>query len=262
MRFGRAEASRAYQAIVDQVCDAVMSGDLRVGDLLPPEREIAGQTGICRTSVREALKVLADAGLVTMKPGGGGGTRLIRDVIPTELLGQAIELSRKRLLDLFEVRNSLELTAAELAAARATSEHVAQLEEVVGQLERLILDHPADGEGFRTIDLRFHYLILKATDNAALLSAYNGFTRQIALALEMVVLADIEAHALPTMKSVVLAIKRRNPPEARLAMASHVYPLILIVEQFFEGAPDGQVRLAPLGRPKIEVFGSSRHGGV
>ena len=243
MKFGRAEPSRAYQAIVDQVCDSVMSGDLKVGDLLPPEREIAAQTGICRTSVREALKVLADAGLVTMKPGGGGGTRLVRDVIPTELLGEAIELSRKRLLDLFEVRNSLELTAAELAAARATPEHIAGLEAMVGQLEQLIRERPEDADEFRTIDLRFHYLILKASDNMALLSAYNGFTRQIALALEMVVLADIEAHALPTMRSVVLAIKRRNPPEARLAMASHVYPLLQIVDRFFEGSNTGQVRL-------------------
>lgn len=243
MRFGRAEPARAYQAIVDQVCDAVMSGDLKVGDLLPAEREIAAQTGMSRTSVREAMKVLADAGLVAMKPGGGGGTRLVRDVVPTELLGQAIELSRKRLLDLFEVRNSLELTAAELAAARATPDHIAAFEDLVRQLEQLIRRRPEDAEGFRTIDLRFHYMILKASDNAALLSAYNGFTRQIALALEMVVLADIEAHALPTMRSVVGAIKRRNPPEARLAMASHVYPLLQIVEQFFEGAQSGQVRL-------------------
>ena len=243
MRFGRAEPSRAYQAIVDQVCDAVMSGDLRLGDLLPPEREIAAQTGICRTSVREALKILADAGLVTMKPGGGGGTRLVRDAVPSELLGQAIELSRKRLLDLFEVRNALELTAAEMAAARATSEQIAAFETLLVQLEQLICARPDDGEEFRTIDLRFHYLIMKASGNSALLSTYNAFTRQIALAMEMVVLADIEAHALPTMRSVVLAIKRRNPPEARLAMASHVYPLVPIVEQFFEGAQSGQIRL-------------------
>jgi GntR family transcriptional regulator, transcriptional repressor for pyruvate dehydrogenase complex len=243
MKFGRAEPSRAYQAIVDQVCDAVMSGDLKVGDLLPPEREIAAQTGICRTSVREALKVLADAGLVMMKPGGGGGTRLVRDVLPSELLGHAFELSRKRMLDLFEVRNSLELTAAELAAARATPEHIRGFEDLVRQLEQLICERPEDADEFRTIDLRFHYLIMKASGNAALLSSYNAFTRQIALALEMVVLADIEAHALPTMISVVGAIRRRNPVEARLAMSAHVYPLIPIVEQFFEGAPAGQVRL-------------------
>jgi DNA-binding FadR family transcriptional regulator len=243
MNFGRAEPSRAYQAIVDQVCDAVMSGDLKVGDLLPPEREIAAQTGMCRTSVREALKVLADAGLVTMKAGGGGGTRLVRDVLPSELLGHAFELSRKRLLDLFEVRNALELTAAELAAARALPEHIAAFDSLVGQLEELIRNRPEDADEFRTIDLRFHYQIMKASGNAALLNSYNAFTRQIALAMEMVVLEDIEAHALPTMKSVVAAIKRRNPVEARLAMSSHVYPLIPIVEEFFEGAPAGQVRL-------------------
>jgi GntR family transcriptional regulator, transcriptional repressor for pyruvate dehydrogenase complex len=245
MEFSRAEPSRAYRAIVDQVCDAIMSGDLQVGDLLPPEREIAAQTGMSRTSVREALKVLADAELVTMKPGGGGGTRLVRDVIPAGLLGEAIELSRKRLLDLFEVRNSLELTAAELAAARATPEQLQSFDDLVAQLETLILDYPENGDLFRTIDLRFHLLLMKSSGNSALLSTYNAFTRQIALAMEMVELGDIEAHALPTMRSVVIAIKRRNPVEARLAMSSHVYPLIGIVEQFFEGTPAGQVRLVP-----------------
>ncbi len=69
MRLARATPFRAYRSIVDQVCDAVMSVDLHIGDLLPPEREIALQTGISRTSVREALKVLADAGVIAMKPG-------------------------------------------------------------------------------------------------------------------------------------------------------------------------------------------------
>ncbi|HEX9118557.1 MAG TPA: FCD domain-containing protein [Anaerolineae bacterium] len=245
MEFNRAEPARAYQAIVDQVCDAVMRGDLHTGDLLPPEREIAAQTGICRTSVREAMKVLADAGLVAMKPGGGGGTRLIRDVIPAELLGRAIQTSRKRLLDLFEVRNALELIAAELAAARATGEQLAELDLLVDAMEALIRDRPGDQDGFRTLDLRFHLTLMKASGNEALVSTYSAFTRQIALAFEMVRTDDMEAHALPTMRAVVLAVKRRNPPEARLAMASHVYPLVPIIEQFFQGKPVPFFHLRP-----------------
>ncbi len=243
MRFEKAEPTRAYHSIVDQVCDAIMSGDLHLGDLLPPEREMAAQTGICRASVREALKVLADAGLIAMKPGGGGGTRLVREVIPAELLGQAIEISRKHLLDLFEVRNSLELTAAELAAARANPDQIQALDEIVARMEALVRDCPGDRETFRTLDLRFHFIVMKATANDMLVSTYNAFTRQIALAFEMVRAADVEADALPTMRAVVLAIKHRNPPEARIAMATHVYPLIPIVERFFEGNPLEQARL-------------------
>lgn len=245
MEFNRAEPARAYQAIVDQVCDAVMRGDLHTGDLLPPEREIAAQTGICRTSVREAMKVLADAGLVAMKPGGGGGTRLISDAIPAELLGRAFETSHKRLLDLFEVRNQLEMVAAEMAAARASDEQLAELDGLVGEMEKLIAERPGDRDTFRTIDLRFHLVVMRASGNDALVRTYGAFTRQVALAFEMVRNDDMEAHALPTMRAVVLAIKRRNPLEARLAMASHVYPLITIIEQFFQGRPVPFFQLRP-----------------
>ncbi len=168
---------------------------------------------------------------------------MVSDVIPSELLGKAIELSYKRLVDLFEVRNALELTAAELAAAWANPDQLASLEETVYQLEELVRTCPEDRKRFRTIDLRFHLLVMKASGNDALVSTYNSFTRQIALAFDMVKLPDMEAHALPTQRSVILAIRQHSPLEARLAMSSHVYPLISIVQQFFEGRTSEETHL-------------------
>ena len=130
-----------------------------------------------------------------------------------------------------------------MPAARADANQIAGLDELVGQMEGLMRDCPSDRDQFRTIDLRFHLLVMKASGHDVLVSTHNAFTRQIALVIEVVRLDDIEAHALPTMRAVVVAIKRRSPPEARLAMASHIYPLISLVERFFEGQPSQHVRL-------------------
>lgn len=235
MRLSPAAPSRAYRAVVDQVCDAIMSGDLHVGDMLPAEREIVAQVGISRSSVREALKVLADAGLVAIKPGGGGGTRVIRDVIPVELLGRAMEMSRKRIVSMLEVRNALDLTAAEMAAMRADPSFYQSLDDTVEQMESVIRDHLTDYDLFRTVDTRFHLLVVKASGNDVLLQTYRPFARQAALALDMIGTDDILTLELPTMKSLIQAIKKQNPASARLAMSSHVYPLLSIAERFFEG---------------------------
>ena len=168
MRFDRAAASRAYRSVVDQVCDAVMSADLHIGDMLPPEREIAAQTGISRTSVREALKVLTDASLVAVKPGGGGGTFVVSDVIPSELLGKAIELSHKRLLRSFR---GPQFSGAD----RCRIGHGAERRQANSQAWKRpsaswkisSRTRPRIG-ALRTIDLRFHLLMMKASGNDAM----------------------------------------------------------------------------------------------
>jgi DNA-binding transcriptional regulator YhcF (GntR family) len=85
MEFTPASRSRAYRHIVDQVCDAIVGGDIQIGDMLPTERDMAAQSGISRTSVREAMKVLEECGLVARTAGAGGGTTIISDIVPVEL---------------------------------------------------------------------------------------------------------------------------------------------------------------------------------
>ncbi len=62
---------RLYEKIVEQIEKRVVDGDLRAGDKLPSERELAIQFGVSRTSVREAMKALSLSGLIELMPGRG-----------------------------------------------------------------------------------------------------------------------------------------------------------------------------------------------
>src|SRR5438045_5906772 len=64
-------SSRLYEQIVQQVEESIQKGDLKTGDQLPPERELAQQFGVSRTAVREAVKALREKGFVEAYPGRG-----------------------------------------------------------------------------------------------------------------------------------------------------------------------------------------------
>src|ERR1700737_4528896 len=114
------QPSRLYEQIVQQIEASINSGQLKLGDQLPAERELAHQFGVSRTAVREAVKTLREKGLVEAHPGRGtfitNGTshsiwqsldRMIRDGQP------------EAMVHLVEVREILEPEIAALAAARA-----------------------------------------------------------------------------------------------------------------------------------------------
>jgi GntR family transcriptional repressor for pyruvate dehydrogenase complex len=234
MEFVQASKSRAYRSVVEQVCDAVITGELQVGDTLPAEREIAAQLGISRSSVREAMRVLKESGLVSRKAGGGGGTTIISDMVPVELLGKAIEFSHRRIVDLLEARGVLEIAVAELAAARADSDQMRALEQLLDQAQRCMTTGP-DVEGlFLSIDPKFHSTVARASQNEFLFRANQSFLRELAVAYDII--PPESEHALveiSSMAAVVDAIKRRSPADARVAMAIHLSYFRPVVDLFF-----------------------------
>jgi GntR family transcriptional repressor for pyruvate dehydrogenase complex len=234
MEFARISRPRAYREVVDQVVDALISGDLRIGDKLPPEREIAAQLGISRTSVREAMRVLADSGLVKRKPGPGGGTSIATDVVPRNFLTRAIELSHKRITDLLEVRSVLELTSAELAAARADPDQVRILDEIAQEAQALAAAESEEAALFTTLDPRFHVTLARGSQNEVLVTEIRSINKQVVVAVEMTPLG-VEYGALEasTIVAVVEAVKRRNPQEARMAMHHHLSPMPPLVDMYF-----------------------------
>jgi len=225
MDFEKVENLHAYRAIVDQVCDAILRGNLQINDRLPSEREIALHTGLSRSSVREALKVLREAGLVEMTVGAGGGTQIISDVIPNELLSKALELSQQHLLDLSEARIIFELSAVELAASRATKEQITEIRTLIEEMKKLEQDKSNSREKYRSLDLQFHQLVMKATHNEVLLNIYATILPEVLQVIDMVEIEEMLIYGIPTMEQVVDAFENRNPIEARAAMYLHVTPL-------------------------------------
>ena len=134
-----------------QIEQRILTGELRSGDRLPTERELAEQFQVSRTAVREALKILAQKGLVDMRP--GRGTKVIDGA--NEALSHSLGLVMKLKLGevggsnmLVEVREMLEVEIAALAAARATDTDVAALREAVLAMDA----HLCDADAFIVAD--------------------------------------------------------------------------------------------------------------
>jgi GntR family transcriptional regulator, transcriptional repressor for pyruvate dehydrogenase complex len=124
--------SRLYEQIVQQIEESILKGDLKAGDQLPAERELAQRFGVSRTAVREAVKALREKGLVEAYSGRGtfitdGTSQAVRQSLDLMVkIGQPEGSTH-----LAEVRAILEPEIAALAASRAQDSDIATMREAV-----------------------------------------------------------------------------------------------------------------------------------
>ena len=152
---------RLYEQVADHIDGLISDRKLKVGDRLPPERELATRLGVARGVVREAVRLLTVKGLVTVEPGRGTfiverGAQSISDH-----LSRLSRMGKFTLEDLNELRRVLEVEIAGLAATRAQPEDVAELRRTIDVMEEN-LDSP---EEYIAADLAFHLALAKATQN-------------------------------------------------------------------------------------------------
>ncbi len=120
--FGPVRLQRTHEVVVEQLVAAIREGDLGVGDRLPSERRLARQMAVSRSALREAIKVLVEAGVLTVKPGPAGGMFVRSEVIPARVLAEATALRLSDVAGLLETRRLLEPRVAQLAALYGTKE--------------------------------------------------------------------------------------------------------------------------------------------
>src|SRR3954468_17304275 len=116
---------RTFEEAADQIAEKVRNGELRTGDKLPGERARAAQMEISRPTLREAIAVLVEAGLLTVRRGPGGGMFVATDVVPVELVRQRSSMRPGGVASVLEAPRLLEPRVAQLAAVRATEEDFA-----------------------------------------------------------------------------------------------------------------------------------------
>ena len=161
--------TKIYEEIVSKVKNMIEDGRLHPGDQLPAERELSETFKVSRSSLREALRALESQGLLESRQ--GNGTFVARQPIENIVnpLAAVILAEKDGQMELFEMRRLVEPNIAFLAAERATSEEIAELEEILGvQAERV-----ARGETGTDFDKRFHDTLVKATKNSILIKIMN-----------------------------------------------------------------------------------------
>jgi DNA-binding FadR family transcriptional regulator len=141
--FTPAQTRRAFDDIIDQVRGQLRSGDLKPGQKLPSERDFAVQLGVSRNTVREAIRMLEIAGLVTLKKGATGGAFIAssnEDAL-AQGLSDGLSLASFSIADLMEARIALETFIARRAAEEVREEEIDELEALVEKAK----DHAKEG---------------------------------------------------------------------------------------------------------------------
>lgn len=213
------ESLRLYRQIADQLASLIDSGEYGVGDRLPPERVLAEQLKVSRSSVREALIALEVEGAIEIR--GGTGVFVVdrkarRPDQPSETTPGPFEL--------LEVRQMIEPEAASLAARHANAEDLAAMDEA--------LEAMRSGEAYAELtgldaDRQFHTAIAQATGNGALAMVIQSLwdLRQGPLYVRL----EQHFHTSRTWEraieehiAILDAIRAHDPRAARAAMLRHV----------------------------------------
>ena len=149
----------------------IVDKDLRAGDPLPSEAELARRLGVGRNSVREGVKALESLGVVEVRRGAGVYVRAFTLGPLLENLPYAFGQTLQEVQDILQIRQALELSLIEAALKRATVEDVATLRRIVAAMEI----KAARGQDFADEDRAFHHALFEPLGNAMLLSLLDAF---------------------------------------------------------------------------------------
>ncbi len=214
------QPERLYEQIVNQIEQRIVAGDLKTGDQLPSENELAKQFAVSRTAVREAIKALHEKRLVEVRPGRG---TFITNGMPDAMrhsLGLLMKFgSVNGFSHLVEVREILEPEIAALAATRITDEHIVSMREAVESMDTAL----DDVDAFVEADLDFHLALAEATQNPiipllvdSIIDLLRKQRRRIG-----VVSGGLQRGQFHH-KKILDAVIRRDPQAARQAMQDHL----------------------------------------
>lgn len=166
--FKAVKVARISDAIVSQIEEMILEGLLRIGERLPPERELAEQLNVSRPSLREALVILESKGLLLSRRGGGTFVSDFARPALTDPLLALLEAHPEMTEDVLELRHALEEKAASLAAERATEADVDRIARCFRALEEIYDAPHLDREKEVAADVDFHLAIADASHNLAL----------------------------------------------------------------------------------------------
>jgi GntR family transcriptional repressor for pyruvate dehydrogenase complex len=218
-RFAVVSRSTLPEEIANRLLDQIRAQQLRPGDKLPAERNLARMMEVSRPVLREALRALALMRVVDIRQGDG---TYITSLEPKQLISHLDFVFSKdsvALVQLLEARRVVETGNVRLAARRVTDDEIADLEDRLRTMAACV----DDPERFSELDIAMHMAVCAAADNFLLLQFMNivstlgRVSRERTGGLRAVREASLDDH-----RRIVEALRRRDPDGAEEAMRSHL----------------------------------------
>jgi GntR family transcriptional repressor for pyruvate dehydrogenase complex len=241
----RTTAGSQTDVVIQGIREMILDGELKAGDRLPVEKDLAIRLGVSRGSLREAVRALAILGVVETRQGDGTYVTALDASLLLHPIRFLAELQGPQdAAHLLGVRRVLEPESAARAAVRIDDEQLARLDAVLGEADDA-LQSDQNLESFIAADTEFHRIIARASGNpalAALIEGLIGHTLRARLwrAVEQ---NDALSQTQAEHHAILDALRRHDPDRARTRMAVHV----LGVEDFAASHAAEQVAGAPAG---------------
>lgn len=223
MEYRPFKRQRAYEHVVEQLKEQILTNQFHPGEKLPAEHDLSKRFHVSRAVIRQALAILSMMGLVEIRHGSGSyAAESLGRLLSTSLeLNLSIEKhsSRDSIYSLIELKEIVEAKAAGLAAERATADVIGTLERILVEMEKSLDCPPA----FLEADFDFHLAVANGTNNQfieSIMRAILSLLRDVSPAL--VAPKKHLASCLEYHRAIHWAIQSGKPREATRAVINHI----------------------------------------
>jgi GntR family transcriptional repressor for pyruvate dehydrogenase complex len=218
LRAGRSSSLSAL--IVSDVRQALFDKQLKPGDFLGTEKDLAARFGVSRIVARDALRTLQALGIADIRMGKGGGARVARGNprLFAEALAVQLDLAGVSTAEIMDAQRAIETLAAELAAENATAADHAKLHHLLAEAEALIDDREAYTRSCRD----FHLAIAEASHNRVLVTQLLSLQHVSWPTENRTLTPDVARRVLAVHRELAALIEARDAAGARRLMDDHV----------------------------------------
>jgi DNA-binding FadR family transcriptional regulator len=210
------EFAAAYEVVAERIRRAIHIGAYLPGDKLPPERTMAQQLGVSRTTVREAIRVLEGEGYLVSRRGARGGVIVLDQVENEERIRPLLAEKLPEIEEIFDYRTAVEGAAARLAADRRTDEDLAILQRAYD-----VMAADRETRRFRAADNAFHLAIADAARNRLMRQAIEDARAEMWVPIDRLI-SQVFLTANRHHMQILDAIRARNPDAAQRAVVDHL----------------------------------------
>jgi GntR family transcriptional repressor for pyruvate dehydrogenase complex len=232
---GRIVKKKLSDSVLEEIGRMVDAGELKRGDKLPPQDQLATQLGVSRPSLREALRAMEMIGAIEQRPGYGtvflGGV----PVLYAEHLSIPSIDDKATNIDLGVARRYVETACVELAVERATTEEIHEMGRMVDDMDQALKDDRKDD--YEVADINFHYLVAKASQNQFLIHfsvTIRGIMERFIMEI-FKILPNRYGRSMEFHRRIYEAIRQRDKKKAVKAMTSHIDDILVGLNTYYGG---------------------------
>lgn len=237
--FKEVQVEKVSDKIVTQLIELITEGKLLPGEKLPSERRLTDLFGVGRSSLREALNTLETMGFIEIKKRKGNYVKNMDSAVSLTPLKRIMQADQKRIVELYEVRRSIEQSSAREAAENRTDSDLEAIHKALFQFEK-----PDGARVFSWDDeIAFHLAVARSSHNFIRLHTLKSifdFAREFLEPVlhEFICSQDRMEIVLQQHTAIYEAIKNQERDLARQLMREHLFGTNKKLSDFFNNIVD------------------------